>query len=140
MALDQQTLEGNWKKIKGKLHERWGWLTDDELQRARGNVEQLVGTIQQRTGETRQSIEGFIQELTENGSSAMQHATGAVRQIAQQAADSLQGAAQEASKSMQAGVVEGQRIVRRHPLESVLTCFGAGLITGLVVGCLMRSR
>ena len=140
MALDQQILEGNWKKIKGKLHERWGWLTDDELQRARGNVEQLVGTIQQRTGETRQTIEGFLQELTENGSSAVQHAAGAVRDMAQQAAGSIQDAAMEASKSVQAGVIQGQRMIKRHPLEAVATCFGVGLITGIVVSFMMRSR
>jgi uncharacterized protein YjbJ (UPF0337 family) len=140
MALDQQTLEGNWKKIKGKVHERWGWLTDDELQRASGNVEQLVGTIQQRTGESRQTIESFLKELTETGSSAMQHATGAVRDMAHQAAESIQGAAMEASKSVQAGVIQGQRMIKRHPIEAVATCFGVGLITGVVISFMMRSR
>jgi uncharacterized protein YjbJ (UPF0337 family) len=140
MALDQQTLEGNWKTIKGKVHERWGWLTDDELQRARGNIEQLVGVIQQRTGETKQSIEKFLQELTENGSSAVQHAAGAVRDMAQHAAESIQGAAAEASKSVQAGMIQGQRMIKRRPIEAVATCFGVGLITGVVVSFMMRSR
>lgn len=140
MALDQQTLEGNWKKIKGKLHERWGWLTDDELQRARGNVDQLVGTIQQRTGETRQSIEEFLHELADNGSSAMQHAAEAVREKAVQAAETIKSSAQEATKSIQAGAMEGQRIIQRHPFEAVMTCFGVGVITGVVVSLLMRNR
>src|SRR5688572_19545839 len=38
MALNQQTLQGNWNQIKGKLHERWGGLTDDDLTHAQGNV------------------------------------------------------------------------------------------------------
>ena len=45
--MNQQTLEGNWNEIKGKLHERWGQLTNDDLQKARGNVDQLVGMIQE---------------------------------------------------------------------------------------------
>jgi len=53
MTVNQQTLEGNWNEIKGKLHERWGQLTQDDLQRARGDVDQLVGLIQRKTGEAR---------------------------------------------------------------------------------------
>ena len=71
MALNQQTLEGNWNEIKGKLHERWGQLTQDDLQKARGNVDQLVGLIQRKTGEARERVEQYLNEITANGGSGV---------------------------------------------------------------------
>ena len=57
MAINQQTLEGNWNEIKGKIHEKWGQITQDDLQKARGSIDQLVGVIQRKTGEARDRIE-----------------------------------------------------------------------------------
>src|SRR5262245_7846004 len=55
--VNQQTLQGNWNEIKGKLRSKWGQLTNDDLQTAHGNVDQLIGLIQRKTGEARSSIE-----------------------------------------------------------------------------------
>ena len=140
MALNQQTLQGNWDQIKGKLHERWGDLTDDELQYAQGNVEQLVGTIQERTGETRAAIEDYLEELAEQSGPMVKRTAEAVRQYAGQAAETVQHAAHQASDQMYAGMHQAQNVVRRRPFEAVLTCFGIGLVTGLIVGCMVRYR
>ena len=43
-------IEGNWKQFKGQVKEKWGNLTDDDLQRVAGSREQLEGLIQQRYG------------------------------------------------------------------------------------------
>lgn len=48
---------GNWKQFKGKLREKWGDLTDDELDRLQGQREQIVGRIQEKSGEDRREIE-----------------------------------------------------------------------------------
>jgi uncharacterized protein YjbJ (UPF0337 family) len=48
--------EGTWDKVKGKIREEWGDLTDDEVAQARGNMEQFVGTVKQKTGETADAI------------------------------------------------------------------------------------
>lgn len=51
MALiDWDRVEGNWKQIKGKVQEKWGELTNDELDQINGNREQLEGKIQERYG------------------------------------------------------------------------------------------
>lgn len=44
------TIKGQWQQIKGKLKEKWGKLTDDDLQAADGHREYLVGRIQERYG------------------------------------------------------------------------------------------
>jgi uncharacterized protein YjbJ (UPF0337 family) len=43
-------IEGNWKQFTGKIRERWGELTDDDLDVIAGRREQLVGKIQERYG------------------------------------------------------------------------------------------
>lgn len=48
MNADQ--LKGKWKEIKGQLRERWGKLTDDDVDVIAGQHEQLIGRIQTRYG------------------------------------------------------------------------------------------
>jgi uncharacterized protein YjbJ (UPF0337 family) len=48
--MDWNRVEGNWKQFKGKIKEKWGELTDDELDQIAGNREQLEGKIQERYG------------------------------------------------------------------------------------------
>ena len=43
-------IEGNWKQFSGKVKEKWGQLTDDDLSKVNGNREQLEGILQQRYG------------------------------------------------------------------------------------------
>src|SRR4029079_13149548 len=100
MTVNQQTLEGNWNEIKGKLHERWGQLTQDDLQKVRGNVDQLVGLIQRKTGEARERVEQYLSELTSNGSSGVGKVADAVRGYASSAADSMRGYASTAGDSL----------------------------------------
>ena len=48
--MDCNRVEGNWKDMKGKIKEKWGKLTDDDLTVINGKREQLEGRIQQRYG------------------------------------------------------------------------------------------
>ena len=43
-------IEGNWKQFQGKVREKWGKLTDDDLEFAKGRCDQLAGRIQERYG------------------------------------------------------------------------------------------
>jgi len=43
-------VEGNWRQFAGKVKEKWGKLTDDDLQVIDGQQDQLVGRIQERYG------------------------------------------------------------------------------------------
>lgn len=50
-------LKGDWNIIKGKLKQKWGDLTDDDLDYVEGQKDELVGRIQKRTGQTREAVE-----------------------------------------------------------------------------------
>jgi uncharacterized protein YjbJ (UPF0337 family) len=49
-TMDWNRIEGNWKQVKGKVKEKWGALTDDDLERINGQRDQLEGKIQERYG------------------------------------------------------------------------------------------
>lgn len=58
-----QQIEGNWKQFTGKVREQWGDLTDDDLDRFQGQLDQLEGYIQERTGEKRTEIRKRIEAI-----------------------------------------------------------------------------
>lgn len=50
-------VKGNWKQFSGKVKEKWGELTDDDLTAIAGRREQLVGKLQERYGYAREVAE-----------------------------------------------------------------------------------
>ncbi len=138
--INQQMVQGNWNEIKGKLRSKWGSLTDDDLKVFNGNVEQLLGTIQRKTGEARESIEKFFEQFSADGASAISQAGEAVRTYAHQAAEAVQETSRQSAAAVREGYADMEDIVRQRPAESLAVCFGVGVITGVVVGLLVRWR
>ncbi len=58
-------IEGKWKEMRGRVRERWGKLTDDDLDVIAGKRDQLIGLIQQRYGLARNEIERQVSEFEE---------------------------------------------------------------------------
>ena len=56
-------VEGRWKELKGSVRERWGKLTDDDLDVIAGKREQLAGKLQQQYGYARARAEKEIDEF-----------------------------------------------------------------------------
>ncbi len=54
--------EGRWDQVKGNARKMWGHLTDDDVDVAEGNFEELVGKIKERTGETEESIRELLEQ------------------------------------------------------------------------------
>lgn len=65
--MDWNRVEGNWKQLKGKVREKWGKLTDDNLDVIAGQREQLAGKIQEAYGiakdEAERQIDAFAASL-----------------------------------------------------------------------------
>jgi uncharacterized protein YjbJ (UPF0337 family) len=60
--MNSDQLEGRWKQVKGSVKERWGKLTDDDLDVIAGKHDQLLGKIQERYGITREEAAKQIKE------------------------------------------------------------------------------
>jgi uncharacterized protein YjbJ (UPF0337 family) len=61
--MNRDQIEGNWKNIKGKVKERWGKLTDDDLTAIDGKREQLVGKLQEKYGDTTEDIKRQVDDF-----------------------------------------------------------------------------
>jgi len=138
--INQQVLEGSWNELRGKIREKWGQLTNDDLQQFDGNIDQLVGKIQRKTGEAREKIINFLEGLTEEGGSAIAAAGEKVRSYARQTSETLGRTYEGVSERVRQGASAAGEMVQQHPARSVGMAFGAGLLVGVVVGLLARSR
>ena len=54
-------IKGNWNEIKGKLKQKYGELTDDDLTFAEGKDDELLGRIQKRLGKAKEEIRKEIE-------------------------------------------------------------------------------
>jgi len=149
--VNTQVLQGQWNQVRGQLKKKWGQLTDDDLRFTNGNIDQLIGRIQHKTGEAREAVEGFIDELTASGASAVSQVAETAGQFARSAAegarDSYQRAAGQAregynriSGELERGYEVSRDLIRDNPARAVAMGFGVGVLMGVVVGLALRSR
>ena len=76
-------VEGKWKQLRGEVKEKWGKITDDDLDMIDGRRQQLVGKIQERYGMERDLAEKqadeFIKSLKEENAGEEREAQRAGR-------------------------------------------------------------
>ena len=60
--MNTDILKGKWNELKGSAKEKWGKLTDDEVDEADGNFDQLVGKVQAKYGYARDKAEAEVSE------------------------------------------------------------------------------
>lgn len=56
-------IKGNWNELKGKIKQKYGQLTDDDLQYAEGKEDELLGRLQKKTGKTKEKLIEEINKL-----------------------------------------------------------------------------
>jgi uncharacterized protein YjbJ (UPF0337 family) len=56
-------LKGSWNEVKGKLKQKYGQLTDDDLTFAEGKQDEFLGRLQQKLGKTKEDLRKEIEEL-----------------------------------------------------------------------------
>jgi len=65
-AMNKDILAGKWKEMKGRVKEQWGKITDDELDRAEGKADQMVGLLQQRYGYSKERAQEEYDRFMKN--------------------------------------------------------------------------
>jgi uncharacterized protein YjbJ (UPF0337 family) len=63
-GMNWDRIEGNWKIFSGKVQERWGKLTNDDLDRIRGRRDALEGRLQELYGIQRDHAKREVDEFT----------------------------------------------------------------------------
>lgn len=60
--MNWDTIKGQWKQLQGSAKQKWGKLTDDDLTRAEGDRDMLVGRIQERYGTAKDEAEREVDD------------------------------------------------------------------------------
>lgn len=121
--ITEQELKGHWKSLVGKVKARWGQLTDDDLARVEGNVEQLVGRIQQKTGEARKNIETFLDDSIKAAAPMM---------------ESVERATERVTSTAREGYKAAESRIQSRPVESMACVLGVGALLGFGIGMLLK--
>ena len=62
--MNWDVLKGNWKQFTGKVKQKWGKLTDDDLTAIGGKRDELLGRLQQRYGYAKDEAERELDDFT----------------------------------------------------------------------------
>ena len=61
--MEKLKVKGSWNEMKGKLKQKYGQLTDDDLTFAEGKEDELYGRLQQKLGKTKEEVRREIEEI-----------------------------------------------------------------------------
>jgi uncharacterized protein YjbJ (UPF0337 family) len=133
--MDWDRLEGDWKQLRGKVRERWGKLTDDDLTAISGRRDQLEGKIQERYGYAKsqarreiedwyRSTESHLADEIETIRTEIQNLTSTVGRIANKQIGRAQVRATEAAH-------EAEAAITRNPFTAMAIAVGVGFLFGM---------
>ena len=61
--MNQDRIKGQWKQAMGKIREKWGRLTEDDIDVIAGKRDQLLGRIQERHGIAKDEAERQVNDF-----------------------------------------------------------------------------
>ncbi|MFO7942593.1 MAG: CsbD family protein [Bacillota bacterium] len=61
--MNKDVFKGKWNQLQGEIKKRWGKITDDDLKSIEGDIQKLIGKLQERYGMTKEEAEEAIEDL-----------------------------------------------------------------------------
>jgi uncharacterized protein YjbJ (UPF0337 family) len=117
-----KSMRGNWKQIRQDASKRWEKLTDQDLDRLEGSLEEMVNTIQKRYKYSRRRAEKEVRRFAHQYMVTMDDLRGG-----------LEDRVEDAQYTAEQSVRRARRTVARRPLQAVLAAMTLGLALGLLV-------
>ena len=63
VAMTKLGFKGSWNEVKGKLKQKYGQLTDDDLAFAEGKDDELLGRLERKLGKTKEDLRREMESL-----------------------------------------------------------------------------
>jgi len=63
IAMNKLQFKGGWNEVKGKLKQKYGQLTDNDLTFAEGKDEELLGRLQTKIGKSKEELRKEVESL-----------------------------------------------------------------------------
>ena len=153
--MKQFTYENQWDAIKGQLRQRFGQLTDDDVQFVQGKGEELLARLREKLNLSSHDLDSVLDELKAKGAGHVEQAKAKAAELADDVRAKVgaavedvkaKGAAAAEEVKAQAGVAydqarqrvqtlreEGEEYVRHNPRESLVAALCAGFVAGLLI-------
>ena len=140
-----------WDQVKGKLRQRFGQLTDDDLSFAKGKGEEMLGRLEAKLGMAREELSDLLNELKSDTAPIrfkMDQAKERVEELAGDLKTRVASAAEEfksaaasqaeraygkARQEVRTWTDDGTEYVRERPREALLGALAAGFVVGLLI-------
>jgi ElaB/YqjD/DUF883 family membrane-anchored ribosome-binding protein len=143
-GMNQFTFDNRWDEVKGKLKQRYGQLTDDDLTFAEGKGEELLARLREKLGISAEDLDSELNSMRREVGGRVDHArdraaeiAGEVRARASAAATDVKaqaGVAYEQARQRARSLQEdGEEYVRQNPRESLVAALFAGFVVGLLI-------
>ena len=133
--MDWTRVEGNWKQMRGRVKERWGKLTDDDLTAIAGRRDQLEGMIQERYGyareRARREIEDWYRSMESNLSEQIESLRAGIQSLASTVDRIAKGQMPHARARAIGAINEAEEAVKRNPLSALGIALGLGFLIGV---------
>lgn len=129
---DVKQVEERWDQIRSAIRERWPQLTRSDLKLIDGDSQKLIALVHQRTRASLGEIEDSVDEIAAQSHGLMSRVVRSVSQATSDVTDGVNRSARQVFNSV------GQT-VREDPARSIGAVFGAGLILGIGLYCLLGS-
>ena len=83
-----EELKGKWTEIKGEMRKKWGQLTEDDLEKTKGNGTSLLGLLEQKLGIKKEEATTHLNEIADRYKQQGQAVGKRVADVANQKIDS----------------------------------------------------
>ena len=141
MMATKEEAQGTWNQLAGAVKTKYAQITHDDLAGVNGNMQQLAGVIQKKTGQAREEIEKFLQSVSGNASTTVERISEVASDMATKASETIREGYDYARDASRDGIKAATETVQNRPGESLLLAMGIGVVAGLIIGTSMcRTR
>ena len=136
----KEEAQGTWNQLAGAVKSKYSQITGDDLAGVNGNIQQLAGVIQRKTGKAREEIDEYLKSLTDSTSTTVSRISEAASDMASKASETLRDGYDYAKGASRDGFKAATETVQHRPGEALLVAMGVGVVLGLILGTSMCSR
>ena len=136
----KEEAQGTWNQLAGAVKTKYAQITGDDLTSVNGNIQQLAGVIQKKTGRAREEIDEFLKSVSESTSSTVGRMSQAATEMASNATETIREGYDYAREASRDGIKAATETIQHRPGESMLLAMGVGVVVGLIIGTSMCGR
>jgi uncharacterized protein YjbJ (UPF0337 family) len=136
----KEEVQGTWNQMAGAVKSKYAQITGDDLAGVNGNIQQLAGVIQKKTGKARDEIDDFLRSVSNTTTSTVERISEAASDMATKASETIRDGYNYARETSRDGIKAATETVQHRPGESMLLAMGIGVVAGLIIGSSLCSR